>query len=258
MRIIEIETLQEAVFELDQDVDMIYDKAFDHIIQAIQNNIWDGFYNPPELLGTSAILVSPECKQAHKINPIKIITSKKGNFYSPQGEYISVSMNMQALDLLKMFIGNPDPMGDAIEQLPMNQHKRFKTEFTSHRVKGSIHHELSHWLDDTLHNSHIRNRLQTAHELPNKVATKHFNQGEEHVDLSKFEMNAQLHAIMQIRKDDLEMWNLYSFEEMIQQNASLYYLSDEFKKIGKYEQWKKYLLKRLAREHLLGQEMHRT
>jgi len=259
MRFNEFKTdqLTEAVFELNSDVDMIYDKAFKDIVDSIRSNSWNGVYNPPKLICGSATLTSPECEEAHELNPIIIRTDKNGNFYNPTEQYISVSMNLQAINHLMNYVTADNPIKRALAPLPMHQRHRYISEFSPERIKGSIHHELAHWIDDTLHNSHIRNRINVAHELPNKRGIKHFNQGEEDVDLSKFEMNSQIHAMMQIRRADTEMWDLYSFEEMLHQNSSLAYIAERLRKMGKYEQWKKYLLKRLARENLLGQEMSR-
>ena len=36
-----------------------------------------------------------------------------------------------------------------------------ENEITEARIKGSIHHEISHWLNDSLHGNHIKNRMSS-------------------------------------------------------------------------------------------------
>jgi hypothetical protein len=249
---------------LDNDVDKIYDLAFAPILTAIRSNTWDGNqYAAINNLGDTGILISPDAIKANKINPVDIITTS-GNLYNPNGDgingpHISVSINNQVLGLIAEF----GSISEAINELPGSQHKKFKSELTPERIKGSIHHELSHWLDDTFHNSHIKNRLNWANTASEKnrdykKASNIMSQGKKAQDLSNYEINAQIHAIKQLKREHEDMWDLYDFNDIIDLNPSLGVLRDNFKEIGEYDNWKKHLLSRMYREKLLGDEMYRS
>jgi len=259
-----IEFITDETWDLNNDVDMIYEAAFSIIVSRIHSGKWNGEeYAMRDFIGTTNILTSPDAIKANDMNSVSIITTQD-NSYNPLGDairgpYISVSINHQVLDLIKEY----GTIKEAITVIPWKQRERFMTEITPARIKGSIHHELSHWLDDTLHNSHIKNRLTQANiasekHLDYKKAGHIMSQGKKARDLSNYEINAQIHAIKQLKRENEGMWDLLSFDEMIEMNASLIHLSDEFKKIDEYNNWKKQLLKRMHREKLLGDEMYRT
>ena len=250
------EFITEATYELDADVDLLYDKAFADIVENIRNGTWDG-QMPPKFLGTTAILTSPEAQEADKINRLKIITSS-GNYYQPHNQILSISLNEQALEIIKKFGG----LKQAIHEVPLRQRNQFMADLTPDRVKGSIHHELSHWLDDTLHGSHIKNRIDraVAAERNGKydLAQRIMHQGKKEVGLTNYELNAQIHSIKQLKRANMDMWNILSFDEMVDMNASLIHLRTLMKEIDEYDNWKKIILKRMHREKLLGDEMSRT
>lgn len=258
------EFITEATYELDEDVDKIYNMAFAPIVAQIKDGTWDGkTYATSTYLGETNMLTSPDCKKAHEINPMVIITTN-GNEYNPNGDivrgpFISVSINTQVLDI----VGEHGSVKEAIPQIPYSQRKRFVTELTPERIKGSIHHELAHWLDDTFHNRHISNRIQWSLQAQEKnrdykKAGNIMSQGKKARDLSNYEINAQVHSIKQLKRANEDLWDILSFDEMVELNASLHNLSDEFKEIGQYESWKKQILRRMHREKLLGDEMYRT
>jgi len=258
------EFITEATYELDTDVDMLYDLAFKDIVEQIQAGTWDGEdFASNNYIGDTGMLTSPDCKKAHEVNPLTIITTQ-GNEYNPHGDamrapFLSLSINNQVLGLIR----DHGSVKSAVEVIPWSQRERFKSEILPERIKGSIHHELAHWLDDTFHNSHIKNRItwaNTANEKHSdyKKASNIMNQGKKQRNLSNYEINAQIHSIKQLKRANEDMWDLLSFGEMVKMNASLSNLSDEFKELGEYENWKKQLLRRMHREKLIGDEMYRT
>lgn len=250
------EFIIEATYELDEDVDLLYDRAFADIVDAIKLDSWKGNL-PPEFLTTTASLKSPDAIKAHRENPMKIITTD-GNLYQPDTQTISISLNMQLLKIIENYGG----LKRAMDVIPRSQHTRLLADLTPERIKGSIHHELSHWLDDTFHNAHISKRVIRAVAADNagnyKKATKIMNQNKKDVGLTDYELNAQIHSIKQLKRAHQDMWDLLSFDEMIDLNASLIHLRDKMKEAGEYSKWKKLILKRLYREHLLGEEMTNT
>ena len=258
------EFITEATYDLDTDVDMIYDMAFAPIILKVRQGTWDGEeFATANWLGTTEILSSPDCKKAHDVNAMVIITTQ-GNEYNPHGDairgpFISISINNQVLEL----ISEHGSIRAALEYIPRTQRERFLTEITPERIKGSIHHALSHWLDDTFHNKHISNRLSWAahareRQQDYEKADNIMLQGKKEQNLTNYEINAQIHAIKQLKRANTDMWDLYDFDDMIRLNASLTHLGSTFKEMGEYENWKKTLLKRMHREKLLGDEMYRT
>ena len=246
----------ENTYDMDEDVDLLYDRAFSDIVDNIRNGTWNGEM-PPSLIGSTAILTSPEAQEAHKINRAKIITTD-GNSYQPHIGIISVSLNEQVLEMVKQFGG----LKQAIQEIPARQRKQFMVDLTPDRVKGSIHHELSHWLDDTLHGSHIKNRIDRALAAERngkyELAKKIMNQHKKEVGLTDYELNAQIHSIKQLKRANMDMWDILSFDEMVDMNASLIHLRELMKGLDEYHTWKKTILKRMHREKLLGDEMSRT
>ena len=257
------EFIIEATYDLDNDVDMLYDIAFADIVKAIKSGTWDG-EEPPLRLGTTKMLTSPDCIKADKENRMNIVTTQD-NQYNPYGTsvlgpFISIAINQDVLEIIRRAHNS---FTYALELIPSSQHDMFKTEITPERIKGSIHHELSHWLDDTFHNRHISNRLEWSKQAAEKhkdykKASNIITQGKKNVGLSNYEINAQIHAIKQLKRANEKIWDLLSFEDMIKLNASLTQLMNDVKKIGEYGTWKKALLKRMYREKLLGKEMYRN
>jgi len=249
--------LLEKTFDLDKDVELIYKKYFKNNLNKIRH----GNYSLKDYSFDSSILKSKEAKEAHKLNPIMIRVAKdvRTNAYLPLTKGMQFyPIHKGALELLQGYFGN---MEDTVNELPSNQRAGFKSEFDGERIKATIYHELSHWLDDTFHDMHITKRVRRGKEARHAeeqiYATKIIKQGRFDVAQTDYEMNAQIHNIKQAKKGALsKLWDVLSFEELVENMPNLFTIRQQLKnEPGEYESWKKRILKRMARENLLGQYM---
>lgn len=257
------QTLTEKVYEINQDVDYIYDLYFSSLVSAINSNkTYDElkplFDDSKGLVISSRSLESSLCKQAHDVNPI-IIKSDWGNYYDPDSQKISLSLNESAfemiqdhgtLSLAKAIIKNNS--GSEIAE-------KFVLEFSEARIKGSIHHELAHWIDDSLYkNKNGVGRIKNVFKYGNKSKRAHdrITQGYSDVGLTDYEIQAQVHSVIQLKRKYQEQWDNMTFDEMVNLSPSLHHLRSIYKKRKEdLLLWKKMLLKRLHRENLLGKKM---
>ena len=252
-------SLTEATFDLDAQVDYIYDRLVkeyrDHIMSTT-----DGVNAKPpgiaiysqELPGEAGDAVD----RAHELNPIRISYGSRGegNQYIYADNLVTISMNHNVLDV----VHTQRSYASAIEWIAAEapgQLTKFKSELTVERIKGSIHHELSHWLDDTLHNRHITKRVNRAAALTGKKSQQHYTQNQPNVALTDFERDAQIHSIIQMKRVHGDNWDTLTFDDLLDLNASLREISQKAQSGGWYDKWKKLIIKRMHREGLLGKNM---
>lgn len=242
--------LLEKTYRLGQDVDMIYKKYFDKVVKDIWNSKWDGKFTKHTM--SSSELKSADSKKAHVLNPITILLNDRnqnGNLYNPVHKVISLLINHNALDVLKQANMDFNEAGNLVG----NRKKEWMDDLSERRIKGTIYHELSHWIDDTMHNQHIEKMIKIAQEPGHRDIIK---QGSKGVNSSYYEINAQVHAIKQIKRQMSKLeYNSLTFDELVKGSSALSTMSLSNKEAGSYDQWVKDLLKRLAREKLLGKRM---
>lgn len=233
--------LQEATFNLDNDVNFIYNKYFKKYLDYMHKN--KEFLKVNKATINSSMLRSSDSKKAHEVNPVKIyIGGNNGNIYLPFKKEIHLSLNDNAVSAM--------------------QHKTFKNssvrdtgnpmladEFSAKKVKATIYHELSHWVDDSLHGNHIANTL-TKHG--GKLGTTNISVG-----VHPIEINAQIHGVKAYKQQmNPKKYDRLTFDELVSKNVSLNTVVVKLKKTGEYETWRKIFIKRLDRENLLGKSMH--
>lgn len=262
MRLSEIfenqQALNEATFDLNDQVDFIYDNYFAEFVNRVNRNETQSLAVPYDSIPSTDLPENDVISKANQINPVTIkIGDALGNQYIPHKNLISVSYNKNALDFLQDQ-GGIERASAILARYDSEQRARaFRNEFTEHRIKGSIYHELSHWLDDTFHNTHIRDKLTRANTASSR--TKGINilrQRQPDVALTNYERDAQIHSIKQQKRTmDDNKWNSISFEQMIRMNPSLEVIYDNGKQQGWFNKWKKMILRRMNREGLLGDNM---
>jgi hypothetical protein len=127
-----------------------------------------------------------------------------------------------------------------------------KKEYTEERIKGSIHHELAHWIDDTFNNQHLKKRIEKNLALNSAGEALPFDKVT--VNAHYMEIQAQIHNIKQLHNKYADTWDTLSFDEMIGMSPSLYntYRSLPY---SLKTQWVKKLKMRMFREGLLGKRM---
>jgi len=238
--------LNEALENIDEDVDLLYNKFFkDDVDKFNQTKQIDGDMFTKEMSNTS-ILQTQASLKAHEQNPCEIYINNGLNAYNPNKQYLYMSAHRDVVNLIR----NAGSLELAINELPTDKHRNFKNEITDKRIKGSIHHELLHWLDDTFNNRHLQKTINRASEMGREKAYKGRN-----VNSTKFEIQSQMGNVKQFKNNTPEkVYNFLSFEDLV---SSLPTLSHIYKILNGDEkiQWKKDLLTRMNRENLLGSNM---
>lgn len=244
------EYLIEKTYTLDRDVEYLWKKSkLDVFIDAIQNEDMDKInrfinttkdtYSGHIFLETdSSKLTNRNAKAAHKKNPIKIRVGlfKDGSYYQPKSKFLQISINYKAFMLFDQkrysFTDVEDYIGTQIT--------RFKNEFTEANVKGSIYHELTHWLDDTRYDQMLYKRVDSKEKLRGKHA---------HVNHTEFEVNAQIHKIKQLKKSmgKNEFDNL-QWEDLFVRVPSVISNFKNFRNEKEYNVFAKRFIKRMERE----------
>jgi hypothetical protein len=132
-----------------------------------------------------------------------------------------------------------------------------KYEFKDYRIKGSLHHELIHWIDDSIHDNFISKKLNVANaNIKNpKIVKKTFYQKRSRTANSPIEINAQIGAIKEIRNSmSQEEWDELSLTDMLFLHPSFVGIWNNATEEERIE-FKIAILKRLQREGLLGKNM---
>jgi hypothetical protein len=256
--------LTEKTFQITKDVNMLYEKGFAEFINSLKDKkgkLFSSFSGQllKELTffqGSSSILKSKDAQAAHLVNPIDIYLGiyRSGSFYMPpsmrEHPGIQVSLNWSALNLL---------FANQADTLPENELKRFKNEFGQDRAKASIAHEISHWINDSVHNWNIGTLLKVAAELDKPDLVK---LGKASVAMTHFELDAQVHAIKQIKSRYLyewgkKKWDLLTLKDLFEMYTSLHSIATDLNNNHPeiLNIWQKALIKRLSREKLLGKNM---
>lgn len=240
--------LTEKLTNIDDDVNSLYIKYFEYDINKIEETgmITNDMFLTSEI-DTSG-LKSEDCLKSHNLNPCTIKVNKGSNFYQPSTNTIGISVNNQAVNFV-MNEANGD-LEKAISLLDINT--TLRQEFTEEKIKGSIHHELVHWIDDTMNNKHITKRINKAMELGIKDIN---NINNIPVNSTKMEIQGQIHNIKQLYNKYKDIWDDLTFKEMLDKSPALNsiyrVLPNDFK-----NKWIRDLKTRMYRENLLGKNMN--
>jgi hypothetical protein len=246
--------LAEATYEIFDDVDFVYKYlGFEEFIENF--NSTDDVKLKEELYRRfrykqihSSYLPSELAQRANEINPIRIYgaINENGNYYSSIRKMIQISPNLNALEYLTH---------NKIENLPISQQKTIVNEITPFRLKASIYHELTHWLDDSLNKQSIYKPIKRTLDTNN---IKYKNRYKKDVNMAFYEVNAQIHAIKSLKKDHEDIWDQMTLSDLFNKYTSL---NGIFKRLksehGEKEvkSWLKDLFSRMHRENLFGKTM---
>jgi len=242
--------LSEALMDLSIDVDNLYSIYFKSDCEEIINNrfITDEMFER-HVLSTSS-LTSPLAIEANAINPCIIrINYNGGNYYNPIDKIISLSSNFAAINFIKK---NKNSLDASIKFLIKNnneEYKRLTKEFDASRLKGSIHHELTHWVDDTLHNKHIEKDVKKSIRRQSTTDSKGRSRY-----VQPMEIQALIHNVVQLKRENESIWDNLTFNDMLSLSPVLSSLFNSFSDDDKFK-WKRLMRNRMARENLLGKEM---
>jgi len=235
--------LTEKIFDLDSDVNMIYDKYFKYYIDYVakyrkMTDLVKGSFKSEELTSKLA-------KKANEINPVTIIindskSAYSSSYYNPTEQIISISYNKEAINFV---FDNENSLDVAKTQLPLNMRNSLEHEFKESVIKGSIHHELAHWIDDTLNNNHIK-----------KTLAKNQNKRIKNINTHYLEIQGQIHNVKQLHNEYSEIWDDLTFDELISKSPALNSINNKLNGDLK-KMWLRKLKTRMYRENLLGKNM---
>ena len=236
------EFLTEATLDINDDVDMLYDYFFAELIDDIINGEWDGKLYAAET--DTDQLMSPICQKANDVNHCDIWVNHEGhsNYYQPTSGVISISLNQGALDVYRWYKKNAVNMTG-------EEGNRLRLELTPAIVKGSIHHELSHWIRDSLHKN-ISPLIAKAKEAGRNTVLP---AGQE-INAHALERDSQIHNVVQLKREYGDAWDHMSFNQLIATSPAL---NSTYKNMpmNLRPQWVRQIRARMAREGLLGKNM---
>ena len=280
--------LREGTLNLGEDVDYIFENGgFKQFYDDVKmgrlpdkreilrgEEIWFKNLNSSELPSETA-------KKAHTINPVTI---RCGISFYESPEYLPYS------NKINIYI-HGDYFRYFYEEIPkenFNQDffKRYMSYINSpSQLKGTIYHELSHWIRDSLNNRHIKKHLGKV--LPDKIkptdyppeiyakkVQKIFDMGKPDSYMTNVEIDAIIHDIIQKKRDtEPDRWNEMTMTDLIEEigviNSTYKRVSKKYKEyidgngVQVKPSWKKdwakefvkMLLKRMSREGLVGNNM---
>lgn len=239
--------LSEKLTNVDDDVDMLYDMYFKHDIDKIEMTgiIKPGMFKQTKI--DTSILKSSDSVKCHELNPCEIRINPGNNFYSPTNKIIGIGVPITAYD----FVMNNADGNIQMSLRYLNDERQKKSmirEFTEARFKGSIHHELAHWIDDTLNNKHIEARVNKSMKLGTTSL------GGIPVDATRMEIQGQIHNVKQLYNKHKDEWDEMTFQDLIDLSPSLSNINSKFSGDRKAK-WRKELKLRMNREGLLGKNM---
>ncbi|WWT39344.1 hypothetical protein [Microcystis phage Mel-JY01] len=203
---------------------------------------------------SSEELKSKDCIMAHNLNPINIRCGiyRDGSYYDAVNKIIQISINYSALRHLY----SSETIEDAISRLPLQRQKKvFPKEFTPERIKATISHELSHWIDDSIHNNFINNLLINKQKFGYDWMQM---LGVKNVNMTYFEIQGQIHGIKEARRKHLKKWDTMTLADLFNIYPSLDNIHEKLSDMHGYEiskLWQTNLVRRMAREGLLGKNM---
>jgi hypothetical protein len=236
--------IDEKLANVDDDVNMLYNNYFAKDVKHLEET---GEISFKSYETDSSILSSFDSVKAHGINPALIRINTNGvsnsNTYDPINSVISFGVNQQAVSYVKQ----RKNINNAIRMLGNSRSaKLLSIEFSEEKIKGSIHHELAHWIDDSLHNRHMAGALMKRHEYTRN--------DKENINHTYIEIEGQIHNIKQLKNKFSDVWDDISFTELLSKSIPLTTVYDNSSGTARTN-WVKKLKTRMFREGLLGKNM---
>lgn len=256
--------LTEKLLEIDEDVDRIYDMYFKNVIDKINNKEFD---TPKEFeqfmkkenkkisldtLIKEGIIQSPELiklNEKHKGILFDMLSpATNSGLYLPKQRKLAISIHKEPISFMIDNDYNLDELKNALGQ----RYISFMNEFSEKKVKGTIHHELAHLYDNVEHNQHITKWIEKRQKNKNDKLDRFMNP----VNATPFEIEGVIHTIKQFKRHT-DNWDSLTFDDLLQDIPTLSAIKIEYfpGRPDIWKKWKKLVLKRMAREGLLGDNM---
>jgi hypothetical protein len=202
--------------------------------------------NAPLKVFSSSELKSDSAKKAHAVNPITIYVflAGKGNFYNPLKHIIYLSLDMNIVHAMRAIL----------DVVPDHQLSMLKSETQDLRMKTTIMHELTHWIDNSQHNFYISKAFTNAATIgdrggdSNSFITKSLYRGEPDPYLSPMEVTAMVNQIAELkRRISKPKWNQLTWVDLMHLIPSLHFADQ---RLG--ADFRKRMISRMSRENLVG------
>jgi hypothetical protein len=232
--------LNEKIYDITDDVDMLYERYFNDVVESIQRSLKDkkrdslltsfydserGKYNKLLANTDTSILRTEDAKKAHLINPAKLIIKignagfgSSGNIYIPRKEgqdysTINITLYSEQLEVADMW------EWDIKEILSDNENWYISINKTN--IKSMISHELSHWIRDT-ETGHVTKLFKKKDDVIKRDkwevedVDKVLNQRKLLRPLTNYELDAVIHQIAQLKSDinDENTWNKLTLNDL--------------------------------------------
>jgi len=265
--------LEEKTFNIKNDVDKIYDlSGFDTIVERFSesklSSLSKDFIHQIEigksiLLHTTdtSILEEEDSRKAHAINPVPIyigVFKKTYYSYDPKTKAKRLVISLNKAALMYAIRNKNIPKEQLRFKLNKSRYNSLQNELSENGIKTAIAHELSHWIQDSVHNYYLSNMMQKAHDLDDNdiMLLK-----QKTINMTHFELDAQIHAIKDLKDRVGDEWETLSLNDLFSMYSSLHAIAVEVYGKEKDEKslyiWVKYLVKRMSREGILGKNMRK-
>lgn len=255
--------LNEALNDFEDDIDFITEhyikKYYDNIMDRIEGFKNHKIVNPIEISFDSDVFKSKILKKVHEKNPITIkLKDNSFSHYAKNGIVVTVNSDFMRL----MEENNSDLKYIYKNILHKELYESFENEMKIEKYVYSMVHELSHWVDDSLHSS-ILDRYDHFYDLINskkrsyssnaKLLSKKFRNMYGEASISPEEIEAQINVINHMKKRfSNEEWDNMSLKDVCAKNPSL---NNVYENNQKTPAWRNKILARLYREGILGKNM---
>lgn len=212
------------------------------------------------------IIESPTLRNAAKVIPVTF------KFHTPNlpaiGRYDTSTKTLyftfaqqNVLDLLSEINFDFGYEG-AVSDHTKNELVRF---MRGESVKEMINHELTHWVDDVRSGGALSSQIQRARSPKGQPPTKSnlhaynlASGGHQNINLGPAEINAIVNGIAEIRNKTLrDVWDDITFDQLIDNSQALSAIQAHLQsdQPDEYQKWRNLIVKRMARENLLGRNM---
>jgi len=250
--------LIEATLNVDKDVDFLYKVAgFDKIAKAVKSGNAKELeaaidFSHKEVKVPSSALKSKVSVKANKVNPITIRIGGNvgGNYYNMVNHTIGFGVSENIAWVLR---DNDYDMEKVMKDVG-DQGRAIRNDLLAPALKGSIAHELNHWIKDSLHGGFMLGAVQSYAKKRAK------GKGVPNVNQTSFEIDSQVEAIRYIKRElGKRAFDKLSWEELAVTKPSL---ASNFIAWGRlthaqFDDVMKLFIKRMARENLLGKGLRK-
>lgn len=250
--------LTEKTFNISADVDLVFKTLIKPSLTLFKKKKYKEFEKSIDSvlieMMNSGDLKSKYAKKSDELNPITIgfFHDNNGNYYNPKDKIIHFAYNFQVLNIFKQSDYEPDRIKNVVGKASF---ERFYNEMSESALKGTIYHELSHWMNDTLHNKNITNLLGRARMAAEDISGNIIRQGHKDVGMTWYEIDAQIHALKQIKRDMKLNYNYLGWDDIMKLKPSFVTVFQKAAISGEYGDYMKNLTKRMHREKLLTKKL---